>query len=1062
MATYVEGRKHAAAEVDEALAVWASFLKTAKDPALQKLNTVSEDKNFKFTGSPLADGWFVLMGTCHIDGKLIKWGKEHGLPRGFPIVFNPSTRAFRAGGFYPKFSNDPRQVDNSSEYTGVRRIEFFKKWSGFLCQVMAWETDDGELCWTTTSKNSGDAENDFVRNGAEVMQPYMTEELVRYMVDENVHFCLELLHQQDQCHGARVLRSEGIVTMVGNGRRSGDNDESGTFVDYWRLERVVEFCHRFGLPCDSLVTIEDEEDKADKGCKKSQRKRAENKGKSPSKCAQFLEKLSASRDFMDDELMEELIDEYGTRTQGTRKHADILGGTLEGLVMKIHQEQPQQDGVQGGVELQMRTEKYKFARYTIRTMLMRDELFKQLFPVKGPDGKPVKGADGKPLLRDLSEVDFNWLASTGALRIAEEFVQRWCVTEPGRQYWMKRFKIIAMLLMTKAAEYVKDPLVAAHILVCEEAESHHKTGATELIKNWEELHTEFKEANPLPGNLAVTPDLLQLLVRNDVLKEGADVHNLLELLGSKHFPQDITVVDKEGTLSKKQQSQLKTAETKQGVSVIRCTDDADVVNQVEEWKKGCPLQKKVMVFCHAMIPASGKTTLFKALSKLPFDGLGSEFKSGDVRQREGLKSSLFWLEVTKLLEKDLKNPNGATVVFADKLCTGPNMENVAKMCNPPMQTELQRAWSSVVSEPTFVVKPQGVDGAYPMVLVALALWRLLHRETHALGLIGSKPNAMAIVLQFALFRPTSDEKLKGMYTHVIEVPLLKVLPDLKFMDEVTKAALQSLVDYLPTCLEELRKPGNKKKVLPKEMDDHLKKLLRNPDVAEAFKKYQTTPQEMVDAVHAQIKGPLEKVSELFRHVQDAENKGLMPEDVGPEHPVYDRVQAALSNPFETTSKPVQYVSIQLEPSAIKDVVNALKGIDGWSKDMKPIKKGMHVTVGWFGDGSSEQHEELKVLRRWEHTPVEFEMDGVYRATDSPLLAAKVRIEEESLMNLGLEHRIEDERRALRRESGPICLHMTLALGKKTKAVQANSIQADGEYVPFKKTVIGYVTFHYKK
>ena len=1038
MATYFEGRSNAAAEVDAALAVWASYLKTAKDPALQKLNTVSEDKNFKFTGSPLADGWFELMGTCHIDHKLIKWGKEHGLPRGFPIIFNPSTQDLRTGGFYPKFSNDPRQVDNSSEYTGVRRIEFFKKWSGFLCQVMAWQTDDGQLCWTTTSKNSGDAENDFVRNGAEVMKRYMTEELVRYMVEENVHFCLELLHQQDQCHGARVLCSEGIVTMVGNGRSSGNNDESSTFVDYWPLERVVEFCHRFGLPCDSLVTID------------------------PSKCAQFLEKLSASRDFMDDELMEELIDEYGTRTQGTRRHADILGGTLEGLVMKIHQEQPQQDGVQGGVELQMRTEKYKFARYTIRTMLMR-EVLKNLFGVKGPDGKPVKGPDGKPLLRDLSEVDFNWLASTGALRVAEEFVQRWCVTEPGRQYWMQRFKIIAMLLMTKAAEYVKDPLVAAHILVCEEAEACHQTDATELVENWEELHTAFKEAHPLPGNLAVTPDLLQLLVRNSVLKEGADVHDLLELLGSKHLPQGTTVVVKEGTLSQKQQGQLKTAEKKQGVSVIRCTDDEDVVKQVNRWKEGRAMIRRMIVVCTGMIPGTGKTTLCKYISEFSFEGLEFEISSSDERKRKGFHSGSFWHEAIKREEKDPNNSD-VTVVVADKLCTGrPTLENVVKLSNSPMETKSQRAWSEVFPEPTIVVKPQGMDGAYPMVLVALALWRLLHREQHVLGLIGSKPNALSTALQIAMFPPPSEETLKGMFSHVIEVPLLKVMPDLKFMDEVTKAALQPVVDYLPTCLEELRKPGNKKKVLPKEMDDHLKKLLKNSDVAEAFTKYQTSKQEMVDAVHAQIKGPFEEVSKLFRHVQDAENKGLTPEDVGPAHPLYDRVQAALSNPFETTSKPVQYVSIQLEPRANTDVVNALEGIDGWSEDMKPIKKGMHVTVGWFGDGPSEQHEErLKVLRRWEHTPVEFEMDGVYRAPDSPLLVAKARIAEQHLMNLGLEHRIEDERRALRRESGPICLHMTLALGKKTKAVQANSIQADSEYVPFKKTVIGYVTFHYKK
>jgi hypothetical protein len=224
----------------EAQAAWKAVLAATTDGALKNLHLVAADKAFKFSACHLVDDWFVLMGSCHIDHKLIKWGRDYGLPRGFPIIFNPKTGAFRAGGFYPKFSNDSRQIDNSAQYEDIRRISFFKKWSGFLCQVMAWRCEDGRLCWTTTSKNSGDAEKDFVKNGAEVVMPYMTEEVVAYMADEQVHFCMELLHKKDQCHGARVLQSEGIITMVANGRRSDGNGAPGdTFVNYWPLERCV-------------------------------------------------------------------------------------------------------------------------------------------------------------------------------------------------------------------------------------------------------------------------------------------------------------------------------------------------------------------------------------------------------------------------------------------------------------------------------------------------------------------------------------------------------------------------------------------------------------------------------------------------------------------------------------------------------------------------------------------------------------------------------------------------------------------------------------------------------
>jgi hypothetical protein len=544
MAMYVAG---GSSDRDaEACEAFNTVLTNATDGAMKKLQLVAADKNFKFSANHLVGDWFVLMGSCHIDHKLIKWGRDYGLPRGFPIIFNSKSGAYRAGGFYPKFANDSRQIDNSTEYKDVRRISFFKKWSGFLCQVMAWRREDGQLCWTATSKNSGNAANDFVQNGAEVVMPYMTEELVGFMADNQVHFCMELLHKKDQGHGARVLRSEGIITMVGNGLRSGDGGQDNEkFVDYWSLERVVELCHKFGLPCDSLVTITDDQAEASASAVESAFSRSISLNDTGAdggvaataaggKCARFLAELSAFRDFMDDATMEELVSKYGTVTRGTRCHADILGGTLEGLVMKLH------SAAEGGGGEAVRTEKYKFARYTIRTMLIRPQL--------GNIYKEHAQSESKVDFRYFKDsrsavVNYGRMLSAEAREEAAEFVQRWCVTDGGRRFWFRRFKTIAVLLyregVAKQIEVkqqedghtVDEEAVARHISVCDEAEGIDLSQEyIDLSQEYDQLHVARDDTGAaagaagaakasdalsaaLPGVVLVMPELYERVLR---------------------------------------------------------------------------------------------------------------------------------------------------------------------------------------------------------------------------------------------------------------------------------------------------------------------------------------------------------------------------------------------------------------------------------------------------------------------------------------------------------------------------------------------------------------------
>jgi hypothetical protein len=85
-------------------------------------------------------------------------------------------------------------------------------------------------------------------------------------------------------------------------------------------------------------------------------------------------------------------------TAGTRQHAGILGECLEGLVLKLRV-----TSRETGVTSE-HTEKYKFARYTLRTMLLRGQIH-------------ALQRDGQA----LSEL----VTAPGALEAAAEWARRW-------------------------------------------------------------------------------------------------------------------------------------------------------------------------------------------------------------------------------------------------------------------------------------------------------------------------------------------------------------------------------------------------------------------------------------------------------------------------------------------------------------------------------------------------------------------------------------------------------------------------------------------------------------
>lgn len=320
--------------------------------------------------------YFVMIVGAN-DYILIDLGKKNGFPRGFPIFWVPDVH-MQYFGFYPKFGNDERQTpDDLSEFSDIKSVSFFKKWSGFLGQLCAFQYD-GKEYWTVTSKNSAGWDSPFVQDAKRLFEPFMTPQVVSELVSQNLHICAEIMSKNDQVHGTRVFNESPVITSIGQGctfylDRSRENIIQQNFVTFFDHSNVVDFCVKFGLPCDSAIILNDG------GAAKS-----------------FITALSLNRDFMNDDEITKLIETHKNTVEfkkGTVVHSDILGNCLEGLVLKLTY-------TNGNTSIK----KYKFPGYTIRTMLFR-EVFKQF--------------SLNHTLKDL----------------ARNFVEHWCVTDNGKNYW---------------------------------------------------------------------------------------------------------------------------------------------------------------------------------------------------------------------------------------------------------------------------------------------------------------------------------------------------------------------------------------------------------------------------------------------------------------------------------------------------------------------------------------------------------------------------------------------------------------------------------------------------
>jgi hypothetical protein len=353
------------------------FLRQATGMKLGKIITQSTKTiRMSFHQTNNLPNVYLIMIVGSNDNTLINLAKKYGFPRGFPVIWIPDV-SMQYFGFYPKFSNDERQtVDNLSEINTVTKIGFFRKWSGFLSQVISFRLN-GQIFWTITSKNSADCNSPFVRDAKRLFDPFMTNQLINLMTKQQLHFCAEIMSKNDQTHGSRVFVESPVITAVGHGKFYDlgitNSDSDKLFVKFFTNQELVLFCQENNLPCDSAISIDD-------------RDAARN----------FLIELSKQRDFMTDSTFEILVNNFATDvgiTCGTVTHSQILGDCLEGLVIRIHK-------TNGSSEVK----KYKFANYTVRTMLLRKEFEKFIF-------------------------DY------GLIERTNNFVNYWCVSTAGQEYW---------------------------------------------------------------------------------------------------------------------------------------------------------------------------------------------------------------------------------------------------------------------------------------------------------------------------------------------------------------------------------------------------------------------------------------------------------------------------------------------------------------------------------------------------------------------------------------------------------------------------------------------------
>jgi len=323
---------------------------------------------------------FVVGGS---DGLLITLGREYKFPRGFPILWIPKKRIHYFG-FYPKFDNDKKRAeDEDLDFVNAISIDFNYKYSGFLAQPIAFEYNDKKY-WTVCSKNS--PHNSYSIWAADIFRTKMTDKFLDELVTNNIHVCGECMSFCDQEHGTRVLKECIAITMVATGhdvKMIGDeiivSGSEINFIQHKNQSEMQKFCIDYDLSIDSIFRVSENVE-------------------------EFMKLLSDNRDHITLGKLTELFCSASSSSfelevvPGSISHKEVLGECLEGLILKINYS----DGKP------VKTVKYKFPGYTIRTMFIRDKALKFISV---------------------------WYSGTFYSIYYNDWVKRWVVKDKGKDYW---------------------------------------------------------------------------------------------------------------------------------------------------------------------------------------------------------------------------------------------------------------------------------------------------------------------------------------------------------------------------------------------------------------------------------------------------------------------------------------------------------------------------------------------------------------------------------------------------------------------------------------------------
>lgn len=374
---------------------------------------------------------YLVMLKGNVDSVLIELGKKYGFPRGFPIIWIPN-EYLNFFGFRPKFDNDQRQeLVKVDEFDDVESIEFFKKWSGFLGQYIAFQYFD-DFYWACVTKNSADKNSSFVQDCERIFLSGipMIAQFTKAYACENCHICFEVMSKNDQTHGEIVHKEATVVTSIGSGPIYFLNDQSenilinNTFVDFSSLRKTCQDCRFDDLAVGSAFKISGNEN-----------------------VKFFLTYLIRNRDFMTNTKFENFVSNSKKEKKievfdGTVTHYEILDDILEGLVLHC----TKKDG-------STFTKKFKFPNYTVRTMVLRT-----LIEQYGPSGLVCKEAE----------------------EFFQNFVDRWCVSAYGKQYWRNYLKTCAVALYKSYFKIkdgqLKDLLIDIKPYISSRSNKDNKTG----------------------------------------------------------------------------------------------------------------------------------------------------------------------------------------------------------------------------------------------------------------------------------------------------------------------------------------------------------------------------------------------------------------------------------------------------------------------------------------------------------------------------------------------------------------------------------------------------------